>query len=436
MNKPVFLWLLMLFLSFKSNGQEMIAELNTILDLNGNYLMFSFPVIDEKSENLFLFTHHGLGFNGYLYEKGSGLTSEIRSEHPRNKYIHFRGSTVRDSTVCLYLATDFHRKMLVREFDFAKGTFSDTELKPFPSDESYITSVGIGSCKYILTVKKNSSLLGIYSFEGSKEAGNNRIDLSDVKFNGRTLYDALNSPSADAFFIPSIENFAINTFSPEYTNAINKLYEYNGMIYLTINNDVSCTHLIKIDPRELTAVHTSIKIPDGGFKGGNSNSFFHNGILYQVHICKEGLILSGLDIDKSVLIKEHVYRAGDGEISFANTPVLARKPSGYTSITANEFLEKASSGTPGLLVKSDRNFNKVFTGITRGNAVYSFGSLLDASSMEHIEGQLQPDATYRIRDFFASGKIKPIAQTLFKYRDKTIFGYYNKKQKKYYLFEF
>jgi hypothetical protein len=436
MKRQVSLWILVLILSFKSNGQDLIAEQTTFLDTKSSYMLFSFPVIDEMNDNLFLFIHHSEGFNGYQYTKGLGLNSEITSKHPRDKYVHFLGTTVKDSNVCLYMASDFYRKILVREFDFRGGTYLDTELKPFPADESYITSVSIGSLNYLLTVKKNSSMLGIHSFEGPNPAGSSSIDLSDVKFHGHTLYDALNSPSADAWFIPSIQNFTGRIISSEYTNAINKIFSYKGFIYLTINNDISCTHLLKIDPRNLSADHIEIRIPDGGFKSGNANSFFHKGTLYQIFVSKDGLNLSAYDLDKSVLVREYAYKESDSEIFFANTPVLARSASGYKHITPQQFLEKAGSGTPGLLVKNDGELTKVFTGITRSNTVYSFGGLFKSPLLEHVEGKLPSDVTSRINDFFSSAKVKPIGQTLFEFDGKTVFGYYNGKQMKYYLFEF
>lgn len=417
--------------------QELVAEHNTKLVPSEYYPLLSFPVVDDADGSLYIFTHDRKGFTGYPFRKGAGFTSEIESKHPKDKFIHYMGCTVKDSVVWMYLGDEFNRRMLVREFDFNSGGHYDTELKPFPGDEVYLTSVEMGDKNFILTVKKNGSVLGVYCLEGGKVAGSKRTDLSEVKFAGYTLYDALNSPSADALFIPSIGSFIRPALTFHDYNALNKVFAYNGQIYITLNNDLSCTHLITINTVDLSVVHSRIETPSVGCSDGTSNSFFFKGILYQLHVCREGMKLSGFDVINSRILKEYTYKAGEPEITFANSSVTERSSGEIISLQTNDFLNKAAAGAAGLMVKENGNNISITTGITRGGKMFSFGSLFSSAGMEHVEGELSgDDVVYRIMDFFRTGNRHRYGVTVFLCNDKAMVGYYERKQKKYYLFEF
>lgn len=432
-------YILLLFISISVNmsAQQLLAEQNTKLVYTDTYPLLSFPVIDHRRSDLYIITHDRSGLNGYAFSSGKGFSSEIVSNHPRDRFAHYMGSTVKDSVVWLYLGDEFSRKIMVRTFDFNSGSYSDTVIKPYPANEAYVFSVEINDRNYIITVVKSSSVVGVYCLEGGKLISSNNIDFSEVSFNGYSLYDALNSPFADGLFYPSVGSFINPAMSFHDFNAINKLFFWNGQIFLTINNDNACTHLISINTADLSGLYTRIEVPQAGFTDGRSNSFLHKGILYQVYVSKNGLNLSGYNLTNKQIIKEYKYSLSDGEIFFANNPLTGYVISGdKKQLRMSDFLKRASRRIPGMVVRNDNENISIITGIKKGRTVYAFGSLFNPSTLEHAEGNLSPEIMTRINDFLKSGKIKALGITLFEFKGKPVLGYYDYKENKYSLFQF
>lgn len=269
---------------------------------------------------------------------------------------------------------------------------------------------------------------------------------------------------------------------------MNKLYCYNNILYITIDNQIEKTALIEID---LTTFDYKVHYIEQGQLDCNiethtrSNSYLYQNILYQIKGCEKGIILNLSNIfSDSTLASFFIDRYK--EISFKNTPfiqngsywILNKKEEkelenvdkalkriltdkiGISAYNYNDTIEltigghgqiKLSGGSGGMMMSpgmapiSGGSGGMMmspgmaptlhnYSSYTSTRSVY-FKSMID-KNYYHIEGEVPQNVFEKIKDFLKDYEGKISAKTIFKMNDYYILGYYLTDQEKYILRKF
>jgi hypothetical protein len=222
-----------------------------------------------------------------------------------------------------------------------------------------------------------------------------------------------------------------------------KFFVDNEKIFLAVDKLKSGTMLFEFDLKTLEALATLHLYPAivcrPGFEG-EGNSFVRDGKLFQIKLCSGSMALSVKDILTGRILKEYAA-ASDSEINFANTPFLVSESSVYLPTEADRvlktfkrFLEKASAARVGLAANEQDSSYVVTLGAFReyrtqtGTNIETtyFNTMLEKTSLEHVTGDVRPNAFQRIVEFrMMQSAYRMRAQTVSPQENSYVLGYYD-----------
>lgn len=485
--KKTLLLSVLLVSSIKLYSQKVVFEKDIHLTSFIDNKREAFPVVNSEKNEMALFLIDNKVINSLLIDENFELVNSFTIDRPVGITQEILGHSADSYGYHLFFTNGRKTKFYTRSIDISgnnyQGRHQDIKLK----GEKFLESVSYKNKFYLLTVKKRSSVLKLYVFEGNKLQRTEIFDFSAHRFS-ETEFPELFYALQDGISLGktnfSVQKIDINNPNPlDIASKANKIYYYDNKLFLTIDNGHLVTKIVTIDLQDFTS---SVKF----YEQGNpvcdrilikSNSYLYNDILYQITGCKDELYYSVLDMRSGTLLKDFtIYR--EEEIPFKNTPLIQE---GGTTIfvqgetrelnKTKQILRKITASDVGISVYPVQNrleltvggYKEVNTGgggapmmmprsisTPYGSAsvptyhynptMYGFSkyantrtvyfkSLLDESTYDHVPGEIKYNAYDRIKAYQEKIRNEINTETIFKVGDMYIFGYYKRGDKKYYL---
>lgn len=474
-------------------SQELVFETNMTLKYGLSKKTDVLSV--SQDERLALFFLYNTGIKSIMLDEDFQQVDEY--EVPRPQVVHNRllGHGWKSNDYYLYFSNNKKNQFFVQNINI-KEKREKSQIVPLKlKKEKFLNALNYNGKFYILTVKKSSSILKIYEFEGFEIRNQKEFDFSDQMY-FTDLYTIL-SRKVDLTEILSVTKIdAKNPTSLEIASQANKLYVSQTGFSLTIDNNPKNTKIIDINLNTYEYSYKKINQIDlrcdlnTPYTG--SNSFLLDSILFQINACKSNLLFSLTNIYTKELITKYSVSA-DEEIKFKNGPI---KQEGGTSIytqgtdkeldKTKQILRKISNSkigvsayqsnstllltiggykeldgasgfgmasNPGMTLTPGTNFSTPYGNFstpatysfnpemfsygsyTTTRAVY-FKSILSLSDFEHIKEASTETPYDKIKDFEESIKTTIKNETLFRINESYIFGYFSKSENLYVLTKF
>lgn len=472
-------------------GQELLFERDINLSSVFRDKRESLPIINSDSSlTLFLLDHDDIV--GLRFSKDFKLIDSIIVERIDGKNNLLVGHSADKQSYNLFFANKNRSQFTIKNIDFENKTSRIMPLKLEFKKEKYLEAFSYNGKFYVLTVRKMSSVLNIFEFDGKVNLNKRVVDLSEYEFARKGyfhLYDIFLDEEVFPKQVLKITKIESHNPNPlDIASAENKLYCFNGNLLLTVDNEDDNTKLISID---LNYFSSEVVFIDQGYIKNDdnsktkSNSYLVDNILYQIRASKEELFLRGYSLMTKSLVFEQRVSSGE-EICFANTPLF--QEGGTTIFTQNserelnkskQFLRRMVAGDVGISVYSHSNklvltvggyqhvqnsggggpytmhqgtnsmatpygtiaspqlntYNPTAFGYNtykNTRSVY-FKTLISAESGLHLEGDVEKNAFDKIEFFEGDFEGFISSETIFKIGDTYIFGFYDKTEKKYFL---
>ncbi len=495
--------LLMLACSGYNWSQEMVyqrdiglkAGINISANPDANDKRQVFPVVTEDNQSILFFLDR-LEIRIIQLDQEFQETGEYIIARQANSFSKLLAHSYLNNNHYLYFSNNRENQFLIHTINVEGNTNSWKELDLKLKKERFLEAIPYKNKIYFLTIRKNSSLLKLYEFEGSKPTKTFDFDLSGYKFSRdglSNLYTVLQLSIPIGEKRPLVTK--INGQIPvamETASAKSKLYIGDDYIQISIDNELVNTKLIKIDLESMKPeVNVYRQPPANCFNDRRitSNAFVLDQLLFQVKSCKSALAMRVTDLESGEFKANYLLR-DTSEIEFKNGPVIQR---GGTSIYTHEayrelqktsqFLRKISTGEVGIsaykmndrLIVSlggykevrqvaptpsavpggapgqftvygpgyDRNVTLMdgYNSMRYSRAVY-LQSIFDSENFQHLKGDEAIETAFdKIEKFQQNMDEETLLQrsgyeVLYKLNNSFIYGYYDRLKKQYTLHQF
>ncbi|PHS07819.1 MAG: hypothetical protein COA88_07940 [Kordia sp.] len=449
---------LILFLTAQLlSGQETISEFDLELKgLRSKRNVFSIVENDRIS----LFFDNKKEMKCYLLDNNKTVSSEFIFDRPHRKYKNILGYITEGDHDFLYFGNKKKNSFAVLDVNFKTKNSSVQEID-LKLEGVFLDAFSINKKFYLLSLTDNS-VLNLYCLNNrttvslSKYPIDKKIKLGEnlIAYSGLSLVKNLEK----------IENNTPNSI--ENTSSYNKIYTTDSEVIITLDVNDKFTRLIKIDFNRNKAVIEKIEhiTVAENKERSRSNSFFHQGKLYQLSATRKNLAFSYYDLEtkeRSKVIKLNV----NDSIWFKNSDIIQEKTDFFNSerklSKTKQFLRKVAFSKPGISIVSVNGTNQITIGgvseiangggFMMGGAVsgaiggmtsvymsptfYSYGSYSSTKStfinclfdnmLGHKEGEFKDNAFDKIKAYEDSVYHGLKLKTVFKYQNKYIFGYYS-----------
>lgn len=450
------------------------------------------PIVSSE-QSISLFFLDNAEIKSMILDRDFSKIDEYKVTRPQVAFKTLLGHSISGNEYNLFFSNNKKNQFYAQTINIAekenRSKILDLKLKK----EKYLEAVTYRDNFLLFTIKKLSSMLKIYEFEGSELIVEKELDLSKHKFSTSSypdLYSVLSKSSTPFQQYLSTTKIDSNTPIPlELAADKSKLYLADGKVFITIDNSRSNTKILTIDlnsyrPSFELITHEDLECGEALYVV--SNSFLVDNILYQVKSCKEALSLRATAIDSKKEIAGYTVTKNQ-EIEFKNGPIrqeggttfytqgtdkslsktkqLLRKMSNSKigvsaykvddkiTLTIGGYKEVQQASGGGMTYTPGTNFSTPYGSVStpatysynptmygyknykNTRAVY-FKSVLSAENLAHIDIALPQTAYDKIKKFDDSAPNSTTNETLFKVADVYIFGYYNKSKKTYSLRQF
>jgi hypothetical protein len=261
----------------------------------------------------------------YLFDENHNLVDSLATEDRERKYKKILGYSIANGRdFRAYLSNDKTNSFAIADFNFTTRTVGYRPVKFKLPKGKIIQTFTYENVFYIMTLAKNSSVVGFHKFNGG--------DYSVVKIDmsGELFMDE-NSKSTSLYraFGSALTNPIATKIEPSTPNSIeqssngNKLYIFNNKLYLTLDTNREACQLIEIDLDSFTYNLKQYYHPNlitTGFKN-TSNSFLTADYLYLLNANSQQMIFQVIERETGNLLKE-LKANRDEKITFMNTPII------------------------------------------------------------------------------------------------------------------
>jgi hypothetical protein len=419
----------------------------------------------DSSTSLFLIDNSSI--RGLLVDKHLLTIDSLDSARPGSHRL--AGSSQEEGNYSLYFSSSDHTEYSVATFDYAHRAVGKHTVKlPDLKKDEYAGAVGYRNWFFVFSVVKKTSTLRVYRIDGAGQYTDYRYDFQEGNFGpekGDKLYDVFKTTTLHV-----IDNEVSNII--ERTQYRNKLYCAGDNLFITLDNQLYQTWVITLDLPRMAATLVSYdqaKLDYGTTMTGSSASYIHRGVLYQLKLCPQDMVLQLHDLATGKKIRS--FRATDKEeISFLNTPIILSKServagSGSRELSeTSQFLRKASKGGLGLCAWTTPAGIEVTVGCYQENTVDStpfsmlpgipdrvvqtkvrensplahtfsravhFKSLLNSSTYEHQSGVLGRNVFDRMGEFMEGLDGQTGAELVLRRNQYCLLGYYHMGEERY-----
>jgi hypothetical protein len=416
------------------------------------------------------------------------LTSQVQIQKefdvPREKKEELLGGFIKEGKIYLFMQNKKNDGLHNRVLDIAGGGATAYNLPFDVNDEKIVDRISCDDHFLYFTVNKQSSEFIIYDFTSEREYSTLRY-----KF-GEGVWKDLTKQAGTKRII-NVETVDVEgDCNLEIAAKRNKVYINNDILYLLMNNDKGSTRVFSFDLKNKKAdarVIEHMSTPDASLA---ENSFLLQNKLFYVGATKDTLCIQVIDIASGAIVKSFGSQK-DEDIAFKNTPIIEEGHS--ESYNQGLFKQDRGSypdhkydqtqrdvGTAKLLRKmvnskavivATRNENNNIELVVGAYKSYStsmpssssygpqttntswyapvggmsrntfkgsthFKMLLNASSNEHIEGDMRNSINERIENYTSRMKIPAEAENLFSINGIYYYAYYDREERKLVILKF
>lgn len=423
--------------------------LNAVNDKNGEIFAF---VADKENIT-------ALHYNNFLF-----YTDSIKLEGYDTAYKIMSGySFDENGNPYLYRVTPEFKKIQSVYFDFINRKTATASFDITLKEEMLLNSFSENGNFYILTLMKSGEMMKLYVFR------NGKMEQHFLDFSGHPIVDEKGKALSlyQLFLENSLQKIDTRGMNPLF-DAVqkSKLYVNGTKMVITIDTSKQ-TQLFEIDLATYTIMEKNFQQPVGQ-KASLTNSFYLQDKLYHLKVNKEELILSAITVDS--LKPLHQYTAtADDSISFRNSPLYSQTGNSRRKELKNtkKLLDRLAASYVGLSVYKTPNDLLVTVGgirnvQTTGSLILTVGvgvagiatgngfagDLFDSPNVQtcYFEGLFDDSFTHKTyqqeilaNDYigqFMSEHQEVSLQTVLRYKDYYVMGYYDTKTKEYVLREF
>ena len=468
------------------NAQQLLLNDSISLKSNFNERRESIPIVDEFNEELSMFIVDRKNIYLKNYNKSFEVLEEYKFERPKTSLKNIvQACGSREGGFTFLITNTKNNKYNLINVSTQQQNIKLLENEIIKDNESFLKSFTYKNYIYLLAIRDKTSFLHLYQIDEKSRITDMFYDLSNIQFyekseSQKTLYEILVKrfglhPSIQLEFIDgSVPN------SLESTSKTNKLYVKNNTLTLTLDGNNEYTHILKLNLKNSNIQDTIIKKPqllnidDQNSSVVKTNSFYEEDKLYQISSVRGQMRFFIQDLVQNKILKEYTILKEDS-IPFKNTPIIQDGGAYFNSHREMEktqkFLRKIALSEVGISVNSKSDTIEITLGgikeITGGAPMMGFAPVGGAvgvlastymtptfyaynsytytkstyikclfnSNFEHVEGDVNDNAFDKINKF--SEKIlNKKAETMFKYNDSILFGYYDSFKKLYFLYEF
>ncbi|RTY96013.1 hypothetical protein [Flavobacterium sp. GT3R68] len=470
----VFLIYLSSFLSF---SQEIVTSIPLVLKKDRDV----FQIVNDKTKETTLFVSDKKTVNAIRLNGQIQIIDSLSTVRPEKMYSDMIGYTTNTSNTTLFWSSENHKEILTQSYNFEGRKVTSKNYNLPLKDERFLQKFSENEKFYILTVLKNSNTLKLYVFGNDGKLEEKVIDLTGFRFfqtnySKVTIYGLLSEN-----LLPLENAFELQKINPESPTSLTesakkrKCYSNAKQIILTFDNNFDLTQMVTLDLENFTAKQKLFKKPFiqyTEFYQVNSNSFLIDDRLYQIKVSTEKFILNIKDPEDH-LLKEYVVTEAN-PISFKNSDII--QENGEKSNTrilekTSQFIRKVNNLNCGIsCYKKNDDYIATIGSISEvsENSAVMYGAMFGAGGVliayaisnptyqsfnsyskrkvvyinclfdkngNHLDGELQPLAFDKMRDFFEANKAVS-SPTLFKLDNSYFLGFYNNYEKMYKLRKF
>lgn len=473
------IFLVVLFVPILMMAQESFLEIgNTLKDFTSKVKQ-TYTLFDEKNNDFSIFLEDSDHVCAFYYNNKLENLASIKAKALPKKYKYFLGYSVNNLDQNLYFSNSQKSKFGLYSFNFDNNKAEEEELDLEIENETFLQSISNNNKFYLLTITNNSSILNFYSFD-NKEVKRNQLDLSETvfinsKYEGVPLSKVLDTNSNGC--LAKVEQ---NNPTPiKMAFSFSKLYVVDNNVIITVDKSDDITQIITISLNDFEFDVQSVKQPEINeetiFK--LSNSFLINDFLFQIISTRNKMVLNikdykskeslkrysiskkevlsleknALDNDKKGIKKTNrflknatvnyiglaIYKLNDdyqikiGSYRPQNTggPMMTSTP-GFGSFSFNPATSTVSF-TPGTPIYSFNSYGSAGIGIVSNTLSETLDSDFNFLSKTHKDNVFD-----KARGYIEINKEEMIGETLFKYKNSLILGFYKRGTNIYKLLEF
>ncbi|KZS38213.1 hypothetical protein AWE51_19445 [Aquimarina aggregata] len=481
------LFLLFSFVSLFS--QEVISENPLRLKGGLSDRRESIPIINSVSKELSLFIVDRKTMYLNKYDKTFNLLDQLKFERPKTQAKNIIDAVESNNGQYLFLVSNNSKKKLELITIDSQTKTTDLITTPILSkNERYLEAFAHKNQIFILTLIPKTSKINVHKIKKAANIETLEYDLTNEIFFDKydkpmLLYRAFASLNSSKLNIERIESDIPNAL--EASSKKTKLYIQDDRIILSLDISNRYSQLITLDLKTNSFDLTSIEKPqlDGVNRNNKqfvkSNSFLSKKLLYQISGMRGEMKFNVTDLDSKKIIKEITLQKEDS-ISFKNTPII--QEGGYYNShremeKTQKFLRKIALSNIAVSVLHKQDTIRVTLGGVKeiaaggggfGMPMVGFGAIGGAvaglgntfvtptfyaysgythtkstridclfdENITHVQGEVAVNAFDHIKEFSDGILFNKKAETVFKFNDYFIHGYYNSLHKKYFLRKF
>ena len=466
------------FLNTISYSQELVKNINLEIDSKTDY----FHAIDDQKNQLSFFLINKTDIESILFDENIDLKEKLKTSKPDKKYKSIIGNGFEDGNGVLYWLNTKDNEVLVQYFNYEKKNVSSKILKLEMEEEAIMKNIVIDNVFYIITIKKNSSILNFHAIK-NKTLEKKTIDLTDKKFVNKenkftNLWAILHEDNAIEKEL-SFQNISNETPpSLVISSKKRKAYVKNNNIVFTLDSNKSFTQVISINLKQFTASVFSLNQPyvrQNDFVFVDSNSFIIDDQIIQMKLNSKHMIVEIKNFEGKLLKQFEINDEKDFE--YKNSDIIQENGSVKSTRilgTTNQLLRKTNRFYPslscfsannklyftigGVSLEDNNNSFIIYGGMIGGATGSIIGSVIAASfsndnlnsyskrkviyinsvfdqNFNHIPGEIEKLPFDKLRAF-AEEKKDLEKPTVFKFKSDLFFGAYDSKNKSYSFFKF
>lgn len=487
--KQYILFLTVLFFSLNSYSQEILNTHSVLLKSKGEAYQNVFPLVNETTSETALLIGNKNSFIAYLYNPDFIITDSISFKKPADKF-SIIGGIIHNDNYSIYSSTPNYSEIHSETFNFKTKQTSSVIVKLSLKRETVLQSFTQNNQLYLLSLLKKKNQMKLYIFNETGRYTEHLLDFSSFTFfssKSKTItLDKIFTTGID----PDLSIEKIDMQSPSSLSSASKtrkMYLEDHQLILTFDHLLNFTQTFIIDLNSYTVTEKLFSQPklqsDTENNSVKSNSFFYKQKLYLLKSDKENMAFSVKDFGDKGVIKEYHINKTDS-INFRNSNIIQEdglSSSNLNSQTTGQFLKNItalnvalsvyetpqdiivtiggiqqntgsysggrtvsigfgfgiSNSGSGVGVFIGPNFQSIsnnYNNYSNGKSVY-FDCLFD-QDMNHKPFEVEPIAFDKIDQFYKTYQHQTSTQTVFKYSDHFIIGYYDITDEKYMLRKF
>ncbi|RZJ68467.1 MAG: hypothetical protein EOO50_01355 [Flavobacterium sp.] len=296
---------------------------------------------DESDRNFYVVASDKEKTTAVKYNSALFVRDSISTKRPEG-FSNVSGYSVGpEGSPYVYWASDDFSKIAATGFDFGQHIGIEKQYAISYDKETFLNAFSYNGYFYILTVFDDEQKLKIYSFTNGIP-GIHVMDFSSFSFKSESGKAYKLAEFLTRFPPEKMDSSATNPLF--LTAAKSKLYADKDALWLTLDHMENATQVFRISLSDYSVTEFNVPQPEVK-KSTSSNSFYKNGMLYQLRASENELTLSSKALGANADNAAIVYRFAEQDtVVEKNSPFLFQhanqKPS--TVKTFKKFLNRVS----------------------------------------------------------------------------------------------